>query len=215
MSQDEHDDLAEEDAVTYLDPTRNGRVQRRAYLITYSQVDPEKCRSRERFVEIVLTAINARRAMNNNVKEYACCKEDHIENGYHFHMCINLNRPMRWRNIKTNIEQTHNIVVNFSAQGMGYAWAARYVFKSDRHAIRSDGHRAYEPINMDIVVPIADQQPAQIIPPDETQTTQDIPESQPQSVQDEPPRKRKSQVGIRSKSVPVQPSIARLFSSFS
>ena len=148
MSQPDVDD---HDEITYLDNALDASVQRRCYLLTYSQADMTMVGSRERFVDMVLLAIHDGKQSNNfMVTEYACCIEEHEQtDGFHYHTSVNLARPMRWKAVKERLSSRHGVVVNFSAQGRGYAWAARYVTKTDINALLSEGHKNYDPINLD------------------------------------------------------------------
>lgn len=49
------------------------------------------------------------------VKHWACCREPHVNTtGFHYHCCIKLSGVKKWVQVKNNIMQKHNIVVNFS-----------------------------------------------------------------------------------------------------
>ena len=74
---------------------QNPRSGRRQYLITYSQADLQRFPTRESFGKMVENEFNAEK---NKVKvsHWACCKEAHKENGYHYHCCVKLTGVKKW-----------------------------------------------------------------------------------------------------------------------
>ena len=78
---------------------------------------------------------------NSKVKvlHWACCKESHTENGFHYHCCLKLTGVKRWLHVKNTITKKYGIVVNFSDHDQ-YIYAYRYVCKTDRDIVHSDNH---------------------------------------------------------------------------
>ena len=72
----------------------------------------------------------------SKVLQWACCMECHKEGGFHFHMCILLNRIQRWLKAQNAIKDRHSIVVNFSGHS-GYHTAYEYVTQKDSNCLNS------------------------------------------------------------------------------
>ena len=66
----------------------NKRCTRKVYLVTYSQVDMEKCSDRERFAKMVLEAFDPRKENSMQPVQWAVSKEPHSESGFDYHVCV-------------------------------------------------------------------------------------------------------------------------------
>ena len=117
---------------------QNPRSGRRQYLITYSQADLQRFPTRESFGNMVENEFNAGKS-KVKVSHWACCKEAHKENGYHYHCCVKLTGVKKWSRVKDAIAKKYGIVVNFSDHDQ-YIYAYRYVCKADRNVAHSDNH---------------------------------------------------------------------------
>ena len=115
---------------------QNPRSGRRQYLITYSQADEQKFPTRESFGKMLENEFN-RGNSQVRVSHWACCKENHKENGFHYHCCLKLTGVKKWCHVKNNITKNYGIVVNFSDHDQ-YIYAYRYVCKADRDVAHSD-----------------------------------------------------------------------------
>ena len=137
-----------------LDPIIHKSTQRRAYLVTYAHANMNKFATREQFANCVLKAFHNGESENNGlVKEWVCSLEPHtMEGRFHYHMAVNLTKSSRWIQVKDRISAATGAVVNFSQEGLGYAWACRYVVKTDRAPLFSDPHGDYSLINSQVSV---------------------------------------------------------------
>ncbi|CAB4020514.1 Hypothetical predicted protein [Paramuricea clavata] len=117
---------------------QNPRSGRRQYLITYSQADISKFPTRESFGKMLENEFNAG-SSQVKVSHWACCKEPHEENGFHYHCCLKQTGVKKWLSIKNAITKKHDIVVNFSDHNQ-YIYAYRYVCKTDKDVAHSDNH---------------------------------------------------------------------------
>ena len=115
----------------------SNRQVRAVYLITYSQVDAEKCPTRESFVTVVLNAFST---CNIGILQWVCSKENHKESGFHYHMAVKLTGRRRWRRVRSLIHDNHGVNVNFSNHHDNYYSAWRYTTKEDLQYIQSEGH---------------------------------------------------------------------------
>ena len=70
---------------------------RKVYIITYSNADTDAF-DRHSFAHAVVAAFEEN--TTSKVLQWACCMESHKEGGFHFHMCILLNRSQRWLKVK-------------------------------------------------------------------------------------------------------------------
>ena len=109
---------------------------RKVYIITYSNADTDAF-DRHSFAHAVVAAFEEN--TTSKVLQWACCMESHKEGGFHFHMCILLNRSQRWLKVKNAIKDTYGIVVNFSGHS-GYHTAYEYVTKEECHCVKSPHH---------------------------------------------------------------------------
>ena len=122
-----------------LQNSLNCRIGKRQYLVTYSQADIEKFPTRESFGKMMEEEFNSG-SSQVKVSHWACCKENHVDGGFHYHCCMKLTGVKKWLSVKNNITRKHNIVVNFSDTHSHYIYAYRYVCKSDREVFHSPGH---------------------------------------------------------------------------
>lgn len=119
----------------FLDP----RTVRRTYLVTYSQADLTKVPTRKDFAKLVKNAFNSGTG-KIKVLHWACCLEEHQNHGKHYHLSIKLSGAKRWKKVKDDINQSHNIVLNFSDKHDNYYSAYKYVCKSDNNVCHSKHH---------------------------------------------------------------------------
>ena len=76
---------------------------RKVYIITYSNADTDAF-DRHSFAHTVVAAFEEN--TTSKVLQWACCMESHKEGGFHFHMCILVNRSQRWLKVKMPLK-TH------------------------------------------------------------------------------------------------------------
>ena len=112
----------------------NGAKQ--AYLITYSHADLELF-DRETFASAIVESFQS--SNNSTVSQWVCCKEQHKNGSYHFHIAILLDKAKRWSKVKDHIQENYGIVVNFSDHA-GYFSAYNYVMKEDDEVLKSLNH---------------------------------------------------------------------------
>ena len=115
-----------------------GSCSRSVYLITYSQADIEKVESRLQFSDMVLDSF--RKNGKANVLRWVCSKEDHKDQGHHYHMAIKLDRQKRWLSVRKDLDQKFGVKVHFSDKHSNYYEAWQYVTKHDNNYILSEGH---------------------------------------------------------------------------
>ena len=113
------------------------RAVKKVYLITYSNANTE-IYDRDKFSTLV-TKVFENVCNHVTVVQLACCKEQHENGAYHFHMCILLSKLQPWLKVKNCIKERHGIVPNFSGHG-GYHSAFTYVSKQDKGYITSGNH---------------------------------------------------------------------------
>ena len=114
------------------------RQLRSVYLVTYSQADIKKFPSREIFAETVAQLFTS---TNVKVVQWACSMEEHESTGgYHYHMCIKLNKNKRWMPVKQKMSQEHGVQLHFSSAHTNYYSAWKYTTKSDKSFIQSTEH---------------------------------------------------------------------------
>ena len=117
----------------------NPRIGRRQYFVTYSQADSDKFPTRESFGRMLENEFNQGTG-HIKVSHWACCKEDHKEEGFHYHCCLKLLGVKKWFSVKEGITKKINIVVNFSDSHNHYISAYRYVCKIDKQVVHSENH---------------------------------------------------------------------------
>lgn len=81
-------------------------------------------------------------SMTTEVVQWACSMESYRDGGYHFHLCILLNKIQRWLNVKNAIKEHFGIVVKFAGHS-GYQTAYKYVTMENREFFTSPNHPAY------------------------------------------------------------------------
>ena len=113
------------------------RDTRTVYLITYSQANLLKFGSREQFARAVVEAFSTKKV---RVLQWCCSLENHKTSGKHFHAAIKLNTVRRWLPAKLYLEEHYGISAHFSDIHYNYYSAWRYVTKSDKDYVQSDGH---------------------------------------------------------------------------
>ena len=118
----------------------DARSARRSYLVTYSQADLTKFPSRHSFSDCVVSAFNHGTG-KVQVEHWACCLEEHPNNGgMHYHLCMKLSGPKRWKAVKEKNCSEHGIVLNFSDKHDTYYYAYKYVCKADKDVLLSQNH---------------------------------------------------------------------------
>ena len=110
---------------------------RSVYLITYSQADLSTFSTRESFAQAIVEKFHSHGA---EVTRWECCKENHVEEGVHYHLAVKLDRVKRRLTIRNEIHQDYNININFSEHHTNYYNAWRYVTKSDQDFVQSKNH---------------------------------------------------------------------------
>ena len=91
----------------------NPRNGRRTYLVTYSQADLEKFPTHQSFGEMLKAKFNARPG-KARVNHWACCLEEHLEDGFLHHVSLKLTAPKKWLMVKNTIIKEYNVTVHFS-----------------------------------------------------------------------------------------------------
>ena len=120
---------------------------RRVYLVTYSRADQSKFSTRQSFGEQVVAYFNEKSTTKACVEHWACCLELHENtSGVHYHLCVKLSGPKRWKSLKDNTMKKHGVVLNFSDSHDNYYTAYKYVTKKDPEVYLSPGHPNLEEI---------------------------------------------------------------------
>ena len=120
---------------------------RRVYLVTYSRADQSKFPTRQSFGEQVVAYFNEKSTTKACVEHWACCLELHENtSGVHYHLCVKLSGPKRWKSLKDNMMKKHGVVLNFSDSHDNYYTAYKYVTKKDPEVYLSPGHPNLEEI---------------------------------------------------------------------
>ena len=111
---------------------------RSVYLVTYSQVDKEKCETKDEFAQMVCNEF-----LDCRVTQWVCCEEDHLEtSGTHYHLALKLDRVKRWKSVRQKLQDKYNFCVNFSDHHSNYYTAYRYVTKGENF-VTSENHQEY------------------------------------------------------------------------
>ena len=130
---------SDEDLQDFMLTPVSDRCTRRTYIATCSQVDKTLFPTRESFGNCVVNAFNSAPG-KVVVQHWACCLEKHEKSGEHYHVCVKLSGPRRWKAIKIAIMNTHGAVLNFSQNHDNYYSAFKYVCKDDNDVFLSPGH---------------------------------------------------------------------------
>ena len=122
--------------------SKNASNARCIYLITYSQADAVKVPSRQAFADIICAEFQQPvDGKQQIVSKWACAAEIHPNtSGFHYHLCIHLNRQRRFKQVAMNLNLKHGICVDFKPWVTTYYDAFSYVTKLDAHYCISDGH---------------------------------------------------------------------------
>ena len=115
-----------------------GPCSRSVYLITYSQADIEKVESRTQFSDMVLDSFC--RNGNVTVLRWVCSKDEHKDQGHHYHIALKLDRQKKWLSVRKHLHQKFGVKVHFSDNYSNYYEAWKYVTKEDNNYILSEGH---------------------------------------------------------------------------
>ena len=114
------------------------RQLRSVYLLSCSQADFKKFPSTEVFPETVAQFLTS---TSVKVVQWACSKEEHESTGgYHYHMCVKLNRNKRWMPFKQKRSQEHTAQLHFSSAHTNFYSAWKYTTKSDKSFTQSTEH---------------------------------------------------------------------------
>ena len=122
---------------------------RKTYLITYANVDKKLFPTKKFFAKSCVEAFGGEK----RVSYFAACEETHADGRPHYHVAIKLTQGgQRWRTAKERL-MNQGAAVHFSegprqADGM-YAWAYRYVCKSDPKPYHTKNHPTLEKICSD------------------------------------------------------------------
>ena len=95
----------------------NQNKVRSVYLVTYSQSDLSIFPTSEKFAKAVTTTFLGGKC---KVLQWTCSMEKHKEEGVHYHLCIKLDKNMRWIGVKNEIKGLYNVTLNFSANHSNY-----------------------------------------------------------------------------------------------
>lgn len=117
-----------------------GNQARRTYLVTYSQADLEKIPTRECISKLIVEAFRSRGDLKAKPLHWACCQEDHADGGKHYHLCIKLSQPQRWKAAKSYVAVRTGIILHFSSAHDNYYAAYKYVTKTDEEVFHSPDH---------------------------------------------------------------------------
>ena len=113
---------------------------RSVYLITYSQADVLKVRSRKMFADLICEEFN-RDDVDTVVDQWAVAAELHKTEGIHYHCSIKLRKVRRWKQVRANLLKKYGIHVDFLEFHDTYFHAFEYIIKQDTHYVTSPGHR--------------------------------------------------------------------------
>ena len=92
------------------------------------QIDKIKFHTRERFAKAIVNAFNE--AEDKVYVDYwACCLEPRKERGEHFHLCVKLIGPKRWKPIKESLSNKHGVVLQFFGKHDNHYTTLKYVIK--------------------------------------------------------------------------------------
>ena len=72
-------------------------------------------------------------------QHWACCVEQHSDNGFHYHLALKLTGPKKWLECKRSLQRKYGVVVNFSDHD-GYYTAYKYIRKYDANIYHSPNH---------------------------------------------------------------------------
>ena len=118
--------------------TRVKKLQpREVYLVTYSQADVLKVKSKSDFAQLVVSQFDRN---DKVVQQWVSSVELHRESGVHYHLAIKLNKGRRFKQVRENIFREHGINLDFSEWHDNYYSAYTYVTKYDTHFETSEGH---------------------------------------------------------------------------
>ena len=117
----------------------NERSGRRTYLVTYSQADLATFPTRDSFGCMIEEYFNSGNG-KAKVTHWACCLEEHENEGLHYHVSLKLSAPKKWLNVKKTVMEKHDVVRHFSDQHDNYIAAYKYVSKTDKQVIHSMNH---------------------------------------------------------------------------
>ena len=106
------------------------------YLIAYIAI--KKVESRTQFSDMVLDSFY--RNCKANVLRWVCGKEEHKDQGHHYHMTIKLDHQKRWLPVRNYSDQKCDIKVRLSHKHSNYNEAWKYVTKENSNYILPEGH---------------------------------------------------------------------------
>ena len=117
----------------------NPRIGKRQYLVTYSKADSNKFPTRESFAKAIVDCFNSGGG-KIKVTQWACAKENHQREGFHYHCAMKFNGVKKWIGVKRAFEAKHGVVLHFSDTHNHYVTAYRYICKEDNGVAHSPGH---------------------------------------------------------------------------
>lgn len=125
------------------EPATKKENGKRFYLITYSQLDPNKFPTRESFGNMLHREFDRGEA-KSKVKYWSVAKETHKDGGHHYHCALLMSDVKKWVTVKRTIEQIYDIVLHFSdgtkKHDSDYVRAYKYISKEDPDIVHSDDH---------------------------------------------------------------------------
>ena len=90
-----------------LQNSLNCRIGKQHYFVIYSQAEIEKLPTRESFGKVIEGEFYGG-SSQVKVSHWACCKENHVEGGFHYHCCGKLTGVKKW------LSETNNITKNIT-----------------------------------------------------------------------------------------------------
>ena len=107
---------------------------RSIYLITYSRADLSRYATRQEFASTVQEAFR-QTSKCSDLLQWACSRENHKEEGVHYHMAVKLCKLRRWLRIKRYLECTKGLQVHVSDVHSNYYGAWQYAMKDAEYLV--------------------------------------------------------------------------------
>ena len=105
----------------YFRPNRLKQKARRTYLMTYSQADLNKVPTRESFANLVVLGFtNGKQEQKAQPLHWACCLEEHANEGKHYHLSLKFSQPARWKSAQSSVADLTGVVLHFSSAHDNY-----------------------------------------------------------------------------------------------
>ena len=112
------------------------------YLVTYSQDDESKFSIRESFGEMLKAKFNASTSVVTG-DYWACSREEHQNDGFHYHCTLKLTGCTKWLSVKNKISEKRGVCLNFSDEHNFFLCPFRYVCKRDQEVAHNVNHPPY------------------------------------------------------------------------